>query len=220
MPTSALSTPNPSQVTISGQAYELLAFYYDGQHDIPWDNYYQVPYFGNFYPVKPANITVTFENVSGTFLNAEAAYQASKWWDQANIRTNFETLDGPDAFSYSTDLQHGNPSKKIPKTPPTSNYGGVGSKVAMRRILDVKYAIPEFRAALKSTNAAYLLEHDKSVRQNPSGWSDNNDGLNGGDNNLGIMLMEIRGSLFGTGYGAPGGTYQVSDFSKAVLPHP
>ena len=74
-----LPHPRPQQlqaVIIGGQPYHLVAFYYP-DHDTPCDVTYQAQFLANFYSCQ---VTVTINGITGTFLNSEAAFQATKWW--------------------------------------------------------------------------------------------------------------------------------------------
>ena len=115
-----------------------------------------------------------------TFTNAEAAFQALKFPNQAR---QFGNLSGAEAFRLKSELSK-NP-KNIDK-----RYSGYGNNwQAMLAVLRAKYAIPQFREKLLDTGNAFLLEHNNTVGRD-NVWSDNCDGQ--GSNWLGLQLMLIR----------------------------
>jgi predicted NAD-dependent protein-ADP-ribosyltransferase YbiA (DUF1768 family) len=217
-------TPSPKPVTLHGDAYSLVAFYYPGPSQYhpeqrqdtygrwtPWDEVYQAPFLGNFWPcsltIKPPG------KPAGTFHTAEAAFQATKWWDDDSIRRQFEgaptgdaafkikdTLDGAD-YSYAGFSRSG------PHVAP----GDEAREGAMWAVLFAKFQDPSLRAALLATGDAYLLEHNESATRDRY-WSDGRDGDR--SNHLGLALMELRESLGGAG--VPTGTYTLVDFVNQV----
>ncbi len=196
--TTVLPTPNPKPVTIHGQPYHLVAFYYPG-HDTAWDKIYQGQFLGNFYA---CHITVTINGITASFFTAEAAFQATKWWHDAIARKQFEDASDGDAALAAKKKQH---------TSPDLSYAGLGRDGAMKEILTQKFSDPLFQQALLLTGPAYLLEHNAAPNRDHY-WSDNHDGT--GANMLGKTLMEIR-ALYG-GAAAPLGNYKVADFTAAV----
>ena len=196
-PLVTLPTPKPKKVTVNGNSYELVAFYYPG-HNEWWDNTYQAPFLGNFYLCK---FSLTIDNITATFHNAEAAFQCTKWWKDSSIRTKFENaLTGNDAFKIKKHLSN-----------PDYSYCGLGRDGAMMAVLKEKFAIPTFKTGLLATGNAYLLEHN-AVEGRDYYWSDNHDGT--GHNKLGISLMLLRQQLGGVGL--PSGSYKVVDFTNQV----
>ncbi len=196
--TYSLSTPQPQTVTINNQSYNLVAFYYPGYNE-PWDNVYQAPFLGNFYDCQ---FSVTINSITATFHNAEAAFQCTKWWNDANARTQFENAKtGAEAFHIKKQLSN-----------PDYSYAGLGREGAMMTVLQQKFNLPAFKTGLLATGNAYLLEHNAKAGRDRH-WSDNNDGT--GLNMLGITLMEIRAALGGAN--APQGNYTVADFTQRVL---
>lgn len=163
----------------------IVAFYYPDRPE-SWDIACQAGFLGNFWP-QPAgeNIVLTppgFPDTRHTFKNAEAAFQALKFWKHAN---KFENCSGGEAFQL----------KKRLGTPDWS-YGGFGSNWAgMLGVLHEKYKPgSECSKALLETGDAFLLEHN-SVAERDKIWSDNCDGE--GTNWLGLQLMLIRDELGG-----------------------
>lgn len=190
-------SPKPQEVTISGQRYKLVAFYYPDR-DTPWDIVYQGQFLANFYP---CSITLTINGLIGTFGNSEAAFQATKWWNTPH-RKDFEGKSGSEAYT----IKKGLPS-------PDYSYAGLGSPyAAMKTVLMQKFSDPALKQGLLLTADAYLLEHNEAAGRDPGGWSDNHDGS--GNNLLGTTLMELR-EFYG-GVGAPAGNYAVADFTKQV----
>ncbi len=175
-----LPTPDPDSVQVDGQKYELIAFYYPGKNT-DWDNIYNAPFLGNFWKspvtIKPHGQT------SGIFHTAEAAFQATKWWQDPVIRKKFEdAADGDAAFHVRN---HAGPQTN-------HNWGGFGRIGAMEAVLESKFSISALKTALISTGDAYLLEHNSHDNRD-NFWSDNCDGS--GQNQLGLALMRLRSKL-------------------------
>ena len=192
-----LPKPQPKQISIKGIQYSLIAFYYPGYNEA-WDNLYQAPFMGNFYPCV---FSITIDSITATFHNAEAAFQATKWWKDDTVRAQFEkALTGAEAFHIKKGLSN-----------PDYSYCGLGRDGAMLKVVTEKFALPEFKKALLASGDAYLLEHN-SKKGRDNYWSDDNDG--NGTNMLGITLMDVRNTLGGER--VPGGTYTVKDFTKNV----
>ncbi|MFL6209651.1 MAG: NADAR family protein [Pyrinomonadaceae bacterium] len=190
--------PKPKAVTINGQPYKLVAFYYPDK-DMPWDLVFQGQFLANFYP---CSITLTIDGSTATFNNSEAAFQATKWWHSSD-RKKFEAavwphVTGSEAFN----IKNGLPN-------PDYSYAGLGSYEAMKAVLTAKFSDHVLKQALLLTGDAYLLEHNVPGRKDPGGWSDLHDGS--GANLLGKALMEVRAACGGVG--APSGTYSVADFT-------
>lgn len=192
-----VNPPKSREVTINGEHYELIAFYYPDR-DTAWDTIYQGQFLANFYPCM---ITLTINGITGSFLTAEAAFQATKWWNNAADRAQFEgAKTGSDAFHIKNGLSN-----------PDNSYAGLGRDGAMKEVLTQKFADPSFQQALLLTGEAYLLEHnEKQGRDNY--WSDDHDGS--GANMLGKTLMEVREACGGAA--APSGNYTVADFTARV----
>ncbi|MBK7428271.1 MAG: NADAR family protein [Saprospiraceae bacterium] len=188
-----LSKANPQQVIINGKTYDYLGFYFPG-NNTDWDDVYGVPYFGNFWPLS-------FEvGLKGSakyrFHTAEAAYQASKWWNNNQIVQAFEAaIDGDAAFHLK--------NNDYKSTPFDGEYGGYSTgEEAMFEILKCKFSDdhPELKAALGASGNAYLLEHGAILKHQDMVWSDGNNGR--GTNHLGLCLMEVREFYF-PGQGNP-----------------
>ncbi|MGB3468104.1 MAG: NADAR family protein [Cyclobacteriaceae bacterium] len=198
----ALSTPKPQTVTVSGTTGEFLAFYYPG-NNTDWDNHYGVPYFGNFW-ISPFTVQLKGP-LKATFHTAEAAYQASKWWDDpAKVKSFENAKTGKDAFDLKKkyDAGHGHPS----------SYGGYKTgEEAMKQILIAKFSDASLKKALGATGDAYLLEHGAQRKNQDMVWSDGNDGT--GTNHLGLSLMEVRDHYF-SGKGNP---FATEDPAKVVM---
>lgn len=195
-----------SDAIVGGTTYHLIAFYYDGK-PTGWDKFYHFEEFGNFY-VCPQDLVLTIKGVQAKFHTAEAAFQATKWWQYPGIRKAFEdAADGNAAYVEKglAEKQHHADSN------PTNGYAGLGQIGAMKAVLALKYAIPSFQNILLESGDAYLLEHNAATGRD-SFWSDNNDGT--GENHLGKMLMELRSSFKGPGI--PAGADDVSEFTKQV----
>ena len=103
--------------------------------------------------VKPFCPPVIKESPPGhearPFQNAEAAFQACKFWSRAH---EFSSLSGEEAFR-----------KKKQLGAPDFTYGGFGSNWrAMRAVLETKFSGgSELAGLLLGTGAAFLLEHNE-----------------------------------------------------------
>lgn len=159
---------------------------------------YQGQFLANFYPCQ---LTLTLNGITGTFQNAESAFQATKWWNTPH-RVQFEGTTGSAAYTLKKSLHHADYSY--------AELGG--SYQAMKTVLTQKFSDPALQQGLLLTGDAYLLDHNEASGRDPGGWSDNHVGS--GSNLLGQVLMEIRARLGGVG--APAGTYSVSDFTNQV----
>lgn len=121
------------------------------------------------------------------FGSSEAAYQAQKL-ESPEEREMLAAVGAPEeAWS----MFHG-PHKRF-DTPEDWPHRRVP---AMRRVLHAKFTgNPELREKLLATGAAYLVEN--CPHKQDAFWADNGDGT--GQNRLGILLMELREWLGGTG---------------------
>jgi predicted NAD-dependent protein-ADP-ribosyltransferase YbiA (DUF1768 family) len=165
----------------------LIAFYYPGK-DTAWDVACQARFLSNFFDVECFGqlIEMNFKSLGTySFRNAEAAFQATKYYDTAaaeNSKMHIQLLSrmtGSDAFSY----------KNTHRT--TRGYYGryANNYEAMWAVLQVKFRIPQLREALVKTQSAFLLEHNQKSGVDDV-WSDNFDGT--GQNLLGLQLMLLR----------------------------
>lgn len=189
--------PKPKQVTINGQSYNLIAFYYPDS-DAPWDAVYQGQFLANFFG---CSFSLTIHGVTASFHNAEAAFQATKWWSIPATLARFETAKkGSEAFTIKKGLHD-----------PDGSYAGLGRDGAMKAVLTQKFKDPSLQQALLATGDAYLLEHN-AAKGRDDYWSDDHDGS--GRNMLGKTLMALRQALGGSG--APAGNYSVADFTQQV----
>jgi len=214
--------PTPQTVTINTVKYSLIAFYYPNQNT-PWDDIYNAPFLGNFWP---SDLTITLgTNTTAKhqqptlFHTSEAAFQATKWWDAddfngKSIREQFSACkDGNAAFRLRNHIM-GNPKKGYSPhgPPPDYSYAGLQREPAMRLVLDAKFADPTLRAGLLATGNAYLLEHNNTVNRDRD-WSDNRNGH--GKNMLGKALMDLR-ALLPAGAGEPTPHQQVIEFTYVM----
>jgi len=165
----------------------LIGFYFPGRLEA-WDKVCGSSFLGNFYDMSPERLVLSAKapdgcQVTHTFRNAEAAFQALKFWAVAD---QFENVSGGEAFRLKQDLA-GNEDW---------SYGGKGSNwIAMLEVLRAKFDTrTRFGQKLVETGDAFLLEHNSS-RGRDGVWSDNCDGE--GTNWLGIMLMFLRDELSG-----------------------
>jgi predicted NAD-dependent protein-ADP-ribosyltransferase YbiA (DUF1768 family) len=198
MTTPQTLAPKPKAITINGQPYKLVAFYFPDK-DTAWDTVFQGQFLANFFR---CSITLTIGGSTATFNNAEAAFQSTKCWHTSE-RQMFEAatwphVTGSEAFDRKKDVAN-----------PDYSYAGLGPYEAMKAVLTAKFSDPALKQALLLTGDAYLLEHNVPGRKDPGGWSDLHDGS--GTNLLGKALMEVRAAAGGDG--APAGSYTVADFT-------
>ncbi len=194
---SQIPPSRPKQVTIHGQNYNLIAFYYpDG--DAVCDKVYHGQFLANFHR---CSFSLTINGITASFHNAEAAFQATKWWNNPADLALFEAAKtGTDAFQKKKGLHN-----------PDGSYAGLGRDGAMKAVLAQKFSDAALQQALLATGDAYLLEHN-DVKGRDDYWSDDHDGS--GQNMLGKTLMALRQTLGGAG--APAGNYTVADFTAQV----
>ena len=156
-----------------------MAFYYPDKEE-PWDILCGSSFLGNFYPQEEV-LWLTAYSTERKFQNAEAAFQALKFWPQAD---RFEGSTGDEAFRLKQQL----------KGQEDWTYGGYGSNwKGMYAVLRAKFKPgSSLASALLETGDAFLLEHN-SRQGRDSVWSDNMDGT--GTNWLGLQLMLLREEL-------------------------
>ena len=159
----------------------VVAFYYPDRAEA-WDRLCQAEFLGNFYPLTEELCLEAPLRRGEThcFGNAEAAYQALKFWPRA---AEFRNLSGSEAFEKKRGLEAEGQADWT--------YGGFGSNMAgMFQVLRVKFAPgTAMHAHLQQTGDAYLLEHNSKCGRDRF-WSDNKDG--DGLNWLGLQLMLLR----------------------------
>jgi len=180
--TKKIMVADPRQA--KGQSVGVIAFYFPG-HPTVWDNICKAGFLGNFWDIRPEALRVRGLGEGGaivthSFGNAEAAFQALKFWGQAN---SFERLSGDEAFQEKRRLA-GSEDR---------TYAGHGSNWAgMWAVLKSKFEARKMQSLLLKTEDAYLLEHN-SITGRDEVWSDNCDGQ--GMNWLGLQLMLLRDEL-------------------------
>eukprot|EP00930_Biecheleria_cincta_P054118 TRINITY_DN4002_c0_g3_i1.p1 TRINITY_DN4002_c0_g3~~TRINITY_DN4002_c0_g3_i1.p1 ORF type:complete len:614 (-),score=44.20 TRINITY_DN4002_c0_g3_i1:2-1771(-) len=171
----------------TGAPLPIVAFYFPGREE-PCDRLCRASFLGNFFELEnPIPIHPKGVRDSVLFTNAEAAFQALKFWQFA---TDFASLSGDQAFTKKKQLQGRE----------DWTYAGYGSNWdAMNHVLHQKFK-PGSKCAddLLRTEDAFLLEHN-SVTGRDSTWSDNM--IGDGRNWLGLQLMLIRDELFGKRHG-------------------
>lgn len=208
----SLSPAVSSSAIVDGKQYKLMAFYYPGRKT-DWDNYYHTSFLANFY-VCPVSLTI--DGVTGNFHNAEAAFQATKWWDRKDtdgqlIRPQFEACKyGNDAFQLRSRLAG---SRSVCGEVPDwdHSYVGLGREGVMLAVVASKFMSEPLKTELIATGDAYLLEHNMTTDRDDF-WSDNHDGK--GQNKLGKMLMKLRHRLGGLANPAEG--IRVAEFTRQV----
>lgn len=171
--------PLPFCLSMTGEQIGLLAFYFPG-YDSPCDSLCEAPCFGNFYPAS-CRLKAPCSPQVHDFTNAEAAFQALKFWHFAD---RFGKLSGEDAFKL----------KRSYAGQEDWTYAGFGSNWnAMLAVLESKFTQnPELANRLKETGNSFLLEHNV-VEGRDMIWSDNHNG--DGTNWLGLQLMLLRDKL-------------------------
>jgi len=170
----------------AAQEVGLIGFYYPDREE-PWDKLCGSGFMGNFWHLGVGALRLEAPCDPGrtvSFGNAEAAFQALKFWSRAD---EFGPLTGCGAFELKRSLAGSE----------DFTYGGFGSNWAgMRAVLDAKFRPRSPLAeALLRTGDSFLLEHN-SVHGRDKVWSDNKDGS--GTNWLGLQLMLLRDQLSGS----------------------
>mmetsp|Transcript_4890 Transcript_4890/g.13729 ORF Transcript_4890/g.13729 Transcript_4890/m.13729 type:complete len:930 (-) Transcript_4890:77-2866(-) len=182
--------PNPqaSKVTMADPRNTklkvgVIAFDYPGRAEA-WDVLCGAAFLGNRSDLGPDGMDLTATGPASarperhTFANAEAAFQALLFWDQAH---RFRALSGQQAVQLHQQFQgSGDPQ-----------YAGYGSQwLGMFAVLRAKFqhGRPCAEALLK-TGDAYLLNHRGDAIADTL-WSNNSTGS--GMNWLGMLLMLIR----------------------------
>lgn len=159
------------------QKYEKLDFYDDKTTPI-------TAFLGNF---EPCRIEVTGGANTWVFPNAEANFQAQKFWSKKHIVQQFtQCATGDDAFKLSRKYAGQEDNNKA------WHSGGLnsGKENAMRRALNSKFRQNEhLKQLLIATYPAKLNEHNP-VKGRDNYWSDDCDGT--GQNRLGKLLEELR----------------------------
>mmetsp|Transcript_3734 Transcript_3734/g.7402 ORF Transcript_3734/g.7402 Transcript_3734/m.7402 type:complete len:572 (+) Transcript_3734:70-1785(+) len=170
-----------------GDLVSVIGFYYPDKEE-ECDKICGAGFLGNFWQTpQPLKLSAqSLRNMSLTehkFRNAEAAFQALKFWGDAR---EFENLTGDGAFVL----------KRHKAGFEDRTYGGKGDNwKGMMAVLEAKFAPKSAMAeALEKTGDAFLLEHN-NVKGRDNVWSDNSDGE--GANWLGMQLMLIRDRLTG-----------------------
>jgi ribA/ribD-fused uncharacterized protein len=156
-----------------------------------------VPFYGDFgedlfanFWVFPLSIEINKKLVE--FQTSEAAYHAFKYLEHPEIITELtKTKTGEECFQLTRKHE-----KELFKDSKVKQEWDSRKLSVMRDILKVKFAFEEYKNVLLETQDAYLVEHCP-VKGRDKFWSDDNDGT--GMNQLGTLLMELRGELGGIG---------------------
>jgi len=174
MPVQASQTMMPDPRLGQGKQVPIIAFYWPGHPD-PCDQIYGHGVFGNFHPARVTLMEKSFEN-------AEAAFQALKFWPYAD---RFAHVDGNGAFTLKKQFEVYGPVDRT--------YNGTGGNFqGMYKVLQSKFGVVDLRDILLRTGDAFLLEHN-SVSGRDTVWSNNN--IGDGANWLGMQLMLLRDDL-------------------------
>ena len=129
-----------------GRSCDLIGFYYPGRCTMV-DTVCDAGFLGNFWTCE-----LRFSppgHADRRFTNAEAAFQACKFWSRADA---FSSLSGEEAFR-----------KKKLLGAPDFTYGGFRSNwLAMREVLRNKFREgSQLASQLLGTGEAFLLEHNE-----------------------------------------------------------
>lgn len=177
--TAAMKDPRGTEKPIS-----VIGFSFSGEME-ELSTLYGSAILGNNWDLGEDGLKVKTKNNTKHFRNVEAAFEALKFWDHANL---FKDLSGPDAVQCGQRL----------KGKEDWTYGGYGSDwLAMFACLDAKFSQNNSqtilcREALLKTGDAFLVGHISSSREECL-WSNNNKG--DGANWLGLQLMLIRDEM-------------------------
>lgn len=163
----------------------FLTFFDDKDEQGEYDDMF---FATNAYPC-PIELFVDGEPL--VFSCSENAYHAMKYYPNIDIMRLFSgDIDGFEGYRLSR-----NPilRKKIP-----TDWYPEKAVIAMLQILRIKFSHPDMEAKLLATRDAYLVEHwpNRMSTQADSFWADGRDGS--GQNQMGCILMYIRGELGGT----------------------
>jgi len=167
--------PGPDGQRVLG----VCGFYFPGYED-RWDRLCKASFLGTFYDQGPMGLELEIDGSQRTFRNAEAAFQALKFWPKAE---EFERLSGVQALQKKLEL----------KGEEDYSYGGVGSPWnAMWAVLEAKFQPgSQLGQALEATGDDFLLEHEGQRGSGLDGvWDENCDV--GCPNWLGLQLMLLR----------------------------
>lgn len=168
-----------------GMDVGVVGFYWPGRDEI-WDTMCGAGFLSNFWDLGPGGLELEAKcnpGVQKRFRNAEAAFQALKFWKLAD---EFAELSGEEAFRKKKQLAGGE----------DRTYAGFGSNWrGMRAVLQAKFRRgSRIAEALVATGDAFLLQHNAATGRDTV-WSDNCDGE--GTNWLGLQLMLLRDMLSG-----------------------
>lgn len=164
---------------------DLVAFSHARGFDEPWDTRCGAAFLGGAFDLSPGGLVLEAPIQPGrprAFRNADAAFQALKYWHYAE---DFAELSGSDAQELAKRLD----------VRLDANFSGFGGGwQAMLVVLGAKFE-PRSRLAeaLLRTGDAMLLNHPAAG--NDKVWSDGGDGEGG--NWLGLQLLLIRDKLSG-----------------------
>jgi predicted NAD-dependent protein-ADP-ribosyltransferase YbiA (DUF1768 family) len=143
------------------------------------DNY---DLFGNNYPGR--KIIYIHKGFSHEADNIEAIYQGCKYSFNPQIAKLFNNITGKEAVL----LKH--KYSNIDQDWDIIKFG------IMKDLLRKKFADPEYKRVLIATGKQYIVNHT-TIKGKDNIWSDDSDGS--GQNNLGRLLMEVRGEIGGSG---------------------
>lgn len=188
-----LRDPRPGKAL---KTVKLIGFYYPDRKE-KVDKACNFPEGGNFYP--NFQYAANAAGDQATFHNAEAAFQALKWWDDKKVSGKASAHSTRSAFSRATSGAKAFGVKKAHKGTEDFSFAGHGNNWAgMKHVLAFKFSTRNPKGAMQqaliNTGDAFLQEHN-AVRGRDTVWSDNVDG--DGTNWLGVQLMLQRDRLTG-----------------------
>jgi ribA/ribD-fused uncharacterized protein len=142
-------------------------------------------FLGNFHPC-PINLW------GMKFRCAEGAFQAGKFAPDKDLMERFQNLNGEAAFHLGRELSQNWGDRE-------KNHWRSRNLAVMREVVTAKFTQNrDLQELLLATGEAYLVEHIPGKRRHKDTfWGDGGNGE--GQNWLGKIAMEVRGSLGGVG---------------------
>mmetsp|Transcript_115989 Transcript_115989/g.225758 ORF Transcript_115989/g.225758 Transcript_115989/m.225758 type:complete len:652 (+) Transcript_115989:102-2057(+) len=161
----------------------ICGFYFPGYQE-RWDRLCGCSFLSTYYDREGGSVQLEVRGITRTFKNAEAAFQALKFWHRSE---DFECLSGEEAVTLQMELRGAE----------DYSFSGIGSSWdAMFTVLEVKFKKDSIMGdALLTTGDSFILEHSGQRVSGGDVW-ENSDVCC--ENWLGIQLMLIRDRLAST----------------------